>query len=206
MKTGKSLKFWQWETIVVSMVVYAIYYFVRKNFSIAMPGLTAEYGISNTSFGIVMFIASLTYGFSRFINGFIVEKVSTRAFMAIGLVLGVLSFVFMPQIVDWLGSDQQMAYYSILYGRMLAAALPFSILQMTFTPFFMTAERPDLGTKFTIICGLVNIVLDAIFIGWLQWGIAGAAAATIASQMVGSIGPLLYFSTKRNHSSFGIAA
>lgn len=124
--------------------------------------------------------------------------------MAIGLVLGVLSFVFMPQIVDWLGSDQQMAYYSILYGRMLAAALPFSILQMTFTPFFMTAERPDLGTKFTIICGLVNIVLDAIFIGWLHWGIAGAAAATIASQMVGSIGPLLYFSTKRNHSSLKI--
>lgn len=124
--------------------------------------------------------------------------------MAIGLVLGVLSFVFMPQIVDWLGSDQQMAYYSVLYGRMLAAALPFSILQMTFTPFFMTAERPDLGTKFTIICGLVNIVLDAIFIGWLHWGIAGAAAATIASQMVGSIGPLLYFSTKRNHSSLKI--
>ena len=124
--------------------------------------------------------------------------------VAVGLVLGVLSFVFMPQIVDWLGSDQQMAYYSILYGRMLAAALPFSILQMTFTPFFMTAERPDLGTKFTIICGLVNIVLDAIFIGWLHWGIAGAAAATIASQMVGSIGPLLYFSTKRNHSSLKI--
>lgn len=124
--------------------------------------------------------------------------------VAVGLVLGILSFVFMPQIVDWLGSDQQMAYYSILYGRMLAAALPFSILQMTFTPFFMTAERPDLGTKFTIICGLVNIVLDAIFIGWLQWGIAGAAAATIASQMVGSIGPLLYFSTKRNHSSLKI--
>lgn len=124
--------------------------------------------------------------------------------VAVGLVLGILSFVFMPQIVDWLGSDQQMAYYSILYGRMLAAALPFSILQMTFTPFFMTAERPDLGTKFTIICGLVNIVLDAIFIGWLHWGIAGAAAATIASQMVGSIGPLLYFSTKRNHSSLRI--
>ncbi len=124
--------------------------------------------------------------------------------VAVGLVLGILSFVFMPQIVDWLGSDQQMAFYSILYGRMLAAALPFSILQMTFTPFFMTAERPDLGTKFTIICGLVNIVLDAIFIGWLHWGIAGAAAATIASQMVGSIGPLLYFSTKRNHSSLKI--
>ena len=87
MKDKKSFKFWQWRIIVVSMFVYAIYYFVRKNFSIAMPGLTAEYGISNTSFGIIIAIGSLIYGLSRFINGFIVERVSTKLFMAIGLFL-----------------------------------------------------------------------------------------------------------------------
>ena len=41
MTTDKTFKYWQWRTIIVSMVVYAIYYFVRKNFSIAMPVLTA---------------------------------------------------------------------------------------------------------------------------------------------------------------------
>ena len=87
MQTNKSFKFWQWWTIIVSMIVYSIFYFVRKNFSIAMPGLTAEYGISNTSFGIIIAIGSLIYGLSRFINGFIVEKVSTKLFMAIGLLL-----------------------------------------------------------------------------------------------------------------------
>lgn len=96
MKTDKkSFKFWQWRIIIVSMIVYAVYYFVRKNFSIAMPGLTAEYGISNTSFGIIIAIGSLIYGLSRFINGFIVEKVSTKLFMAIGLVLcAVANFCF----------------------------------------------------------------------------------------------------------------
>lgn len=87
----KDFKTWQWYTIIVSMIVYSIYYFVRKNFSIAMPGLTAEYGISNTSFGIVIAIGSLIYGFSRFVNGFIVEKVSTKTFMAIGLLLCALA-------------------------------------------------------------------------------------------------------------------
>ncbi len=89
--TKKSFKYWQWRTIIISMVVYAIFYFVRKNFSIAMPGLTAEYGISNTSFGIIIAIGSLIYGLSRFVNGFIVEKVSTKVFMAIGLMLCALS-------------------------------------------------------------------------------------------------------------------
>lgn len=88
MKEPKSsFKKWQWHIIASSMVVFSMYYFVRKNFSIAMPGLTAEYGISNTSFGIIIMISSLVYGLSRFINGFIVEKVSPKLFMAIGLVL-----------------------------------------------------------------------------------------------------------------------
>jgi len=91
MKNNKSFAFWQWRIIVVSMVVYAIYYFVRKNFSIAMPGLTAEYGITNTSFGIIIALGSLIYGLSRFINGFIVERVSTKLFMAIGLFLCALA-------------------------------------------------------------------------------------------------------------------
>jgi len=86
-QTQKRFDRWQWYTILMSMVIYAIYYFVRKNFSIAMPGLTAEYGISNTSFGVIIAIGSLVYGFSRFVNGFVVEKVSTKLFMAIGLVL-----------------------------------------------------------------------------------------------------------------------
>ena len=83
----KSFKYWQWRTIIVSMFVYSLFYFVRKNFSIAMPGLTAEYGISNTSFGIIIAIGSLVYGLSRFINGFIVERISTTLFMGIGLLL-----------------------------------------------------------------------------------------------------------------------
>ncbi len=87
----KRFKSWQLRTIIVSMIGYAIYYFVRKNFSLAMPGLTAQYGISNTSFGIVIGIGSLIYGFSRFANGFIVDKFSARTIMAIGLLLCALS-------------------------------------------------------------------------------------------------------------------
>lgn len=86
-KTIAKFKSWQMRTILVSMIGYAIYYFVRKNFSVAMPGLTAQYGITNTSFGIIIGIGSLVYGFSRFINGFVVDKTSSRIIMAAGLLL-----------------------------------------------------------------------------------------------------------------------
>lgn len=101
----KQFKNWQLRTIIVSMIGYAIYYFVRKNFSVAMPGLTAQYGISNTSFGIVIGIGSLVYGLSRFINGFVVDRYSARAIMAIGLLLCAASnfaFGYGVNISSWI--------------------------------------------------------------------------------------------------------
>ena len=108
--TIKKYKSWQLRTIIVSMVGYAIYYFVRKNFSIAMPGLTAQYGISNTSFVIVIGIGSLIYGLSRFINGFVVDRFSARVIMAIGLLLCAASnfaFGYGVNISSWItGVDE----------------------------------------------------------------------------------------------------
>ena len=86
---------WQMRTISVTMIGYAIFYFVRKNFSLAMPGLTAEYGITNKSFGWIIFASSLVYGFSRFINGYSVDRVKGRIIMALGLLLcAVANFAF----------------------------------------------------------------------------------------------------------------
>ena len=39
----KRFKYWQMRTIIATMVGYALFYFVRKNFSLAMPGLEANH-------------------------------------------------------------------------------------------------------------------------------------------------------------------
>ncbi len=101
-QTQKRFKIWQWRTIIVTMLGYAFFYFVRKNFSFAMPGLSAEYGISNTSFGIVMTIVGLVYGFSRYFNGVLADRMNARYHMSIGLALcafASLAFGFMPYIL-----------------------------------------------------------------------------------------------------------
>ena len=40
----KKFKYWQTRTIVVTMVGYALYYFVRKNFNTAMPSIEVTFG------------------------------------------------------------------------------------------------------------------------------------------------------------------
>lgn len=92
---ASKFKYWQWRTIITTMIGYALFYFVRKNFSFAMPGLAAEYGISNTSFGLILAIVGLVYGFSRFGNGLIADRMNARYHMSFGLLLCALaSFAF----------------------------------------------------------------------------------------------------------------
>jgi phosphoglycerate transporter family protein len=83
----KKFKYWQLRTIIGTMMGYAMYYFVRKNLSIAMPAMEAELGIGKTQLGIFLTLHGLMYGVSKFANGFIGDRVNARYFMVIGLVL-----------------------------------------------------------------------------------------------------------------------
>jgi OPA family glycerol-3-phosphate transporter-like MFS transporter/OPA family sugar phosphate sensor protein UhpC-like MFS transporter len=77
------------------MIGYAMFYFVRKNFSFAIPLLNEEYGISNASFGIIMTLGGLIYGVSKFVNGILADRTNPRWHLAIGLAICVLtSFLF----------------------------------------------------------------------------------------------------------------
>lgn len=85
MKTGKSFNYWQWRIIIGAMVGYTMFYFVRKNFSFAIPALSAEYGINDTSFGVILTLVGLIYGISKFINGFVADRVNARWHLTIAL-------------------------------------------------------------------------------------------------------------------------
>ena len=87
MQTNKSLKYWQWRTIIVTMLGYAMFYLVRKNFSFSMPGLGAEFGITKTQLGIFLTLHGVIYGFSRFLVGMIADRNSARVVMSVGLML-----------------------------------------------------------------------------------------------------------------------
>lgn len=113
--------------------------------------------------------------------------------IGVGIVLAAAGFIFMREIAAALGASDEMLEYCTVYGRIVNAALPFFMLQMEFQSLFITAEKPRLGFMVTVLSGVCNMGLDALFMGVFHWGVAGAAAATALSQAVGGIIPLIYF-------------
>jgi len=87
-ETARRFAYWQWRTILATMLGYALFYFVRKNFSIAMatPEMGKELGWTNTQIGWVLTAFSLLYGVARFGNGVLADRINARYFMVTGLV------------------------------------------------------------------------------------------------------------------------
>ena len=50
----KRFKYWEFRTMAMCIFGYALFYFVRKNLSIAMPYLNEEMGISKSDLGLFL--------------------------------------------------------------------------------------------------------------------------------------------------------
>lgn len=113
--------------------------------------------------------------------------------MGVGVVLAIAGFILMPVIASALKADGELLENCVLYGRIVVLAMPMFMLQIEFQSLFITAEKPRLGLFVTIASGVLNMILDALFMWVFRWGIAGAAFATALSQAVGGIVPIIYF-------------
>ena len=179
-----------------------------------VDGLFVSNFVGKTAFAAVNFIMPLLMGLGAL--GFMVgsggsalvsrtlgegdRKKAERIFsmlvytiLAAGVALTLLGQLFLRPIAAALGAEGEMLENCVLYGRIVLLSTGPFMLQNVFQSFFIAAEKPRLGLLVTVVAGVTNMVLDALFIAVLRWGVAGAAIATGLSQCVGGVLPLFYF-------------
>ena len=115
-----------------------------------------------------------------------------------GIVLSALGILFSPRIARGLGADGVLLTNCVLYARITLLSMPAFMLQNVFQSFFVTAEKPKLGLGVIVIAGVTNMVLDFLLVGVFQIGLAGAAFATVTSECIGGLFPILYFARKNS--------
>lgn len=89
----------------------------------------------------------------------------------IGIVVSVIGFVFIKQIALLLGATEQMLDFCVVYGRILIAFIAIFMLQNTFQSMFVVAEKPMLGFVVIVNAGVINMILDALFMAAFGWGL-----------------------------------
>lgn len=111
----------------------------------------------------------------------------------LGIIFTIAGLFTLEPIAKLLGATNEMMEYCLTYGRILLFGMTFFLLQNSFQSFIVVANKPQFGLFITVIAGVTNMILDAVFVYICKWGVAGAAWATVISQIIGAIIPLLYF-------------
>ena len=118
--------------------------------------------------------------------------------IALSLILSAAGFLFARPISILLGAEGELLENCVIYSRLLFIALTPFVLQNIFQSFFVTAEKPGLSLKISLVAGFTNVVLDYLFIAVFRWGIAGAALATGIGQLTGGMIPVVYFAREND--------
>ncbi len=79
--------------LVTTIIGYTLFYFLRKNLSLAMPGLAQDYGITKTSLGLFLTLHGVVYGLGKFVCGPLSDRSRPRRFLMGGLLMALVANV-----------------------------------------------------------------------------------------------------------------
>ena len=114
----------------------------------------------------------------------------------LGVIFSVIGIIFIKPISILIGATGKTLDYCIIYGIISFAGITAFMLQNVFQNFCVVAERPKFGLYISIFAGCTNIVFDALLVWIIPLGVLGAAIATVSSQIIGCLIPLIYFLRK----------
>ena len=107
--------------------------------------------------------------------------------IVMGIAVCLLVQIFLAPLMQLFGATDQIFDYAMEYSRITAYGIPFFLFSTGFNPLVRSDGRATFSMMAIIAGAVLNTVLDPIFIFVFQMGIAGAAWATVISQMVSAL-------------------
>jgi putative MATE family efflux protein len=130
------------------------------------------------------------------------EKILENAFflvVVVSLSLSALIYLTMSPLLSLLGGVGEVHTLAVLYLSVLIFGIPFQFISFSLNGIIRAEGSPAMALVTILISGILNIILNPVFIFVLHLGIRGSALATVLSQIIGAIWVLVYFSGKRSY-------
>ena len=122
--------------------------------------------------------------------------------IAAGLVAAFAGIFYAPQIARLLGANEVLLQDTVTYLRVLMIFAPVTLLQLMFQSFYNTAGKGKLGMKLMILSGIVDAVLNVVFMGMMNMGIFGAALSTVIGHSVSAVTGVVMFLRRKEGLRF----
>ena len=190
---------------IISMLVNSLYNIVDQIFIGQGVGYLGN-GATNVVFPLVIFglAFSLMFGdgTSAYLSLKLGEKKKKDAEIGVGngilfssiisIIFCAITLIFLPQLLKLFGCTENLKEYAMTYGTIIVIGFPFSMIGTTLNSIIRADGSPKYSMISMVTGAILNTILDPIFIFVLNMGVAGAAIATVFSQIVTFILNVIY--------------
>lgn len=197
---------------IIGMIVNALYNIVDRIY-IGNASNLGTNGLAGITIGFPIMIILLSIGILFGVGGATLfsiklgenkpkeaEKIlgnSLSLLVISGFLFLVFGQIFLIPILTLFGASDAVLPYSVEYMRVIFFGAIFQVVSMGMNNFLRADGQPKLAMLTMFFGAGTNIILDPLFIYGFNWGMAGAAFATILSQLLSMIWILSYFFSHR---------
>lgn len=121
--------------------------------------------------------------------------------IGLGILLAATGLIFLKPILTLFGATETTMPYAIDYTSIVLIGVPFSMVSIALSSMARTDGHPRMSMYGILIGAALNTVLDPIYIFVLDWGVKGAAIATVTAQFVSTV-VLCYYFLKKGRMRF----
>lgn len=206
-------EFWKYVLpSVLSMLFISLYTIVDGLFvaryvgTEALAAVNITHPIYNLGFGVAIM---LSVGGSALISIALGEKNAGKAnnnfslvtlvIIGAGIMVTVLGLLNLDGLLSLLGVSEALYEHAAIYAQILLLSVPFLGVKVSYEYFLRVDDCANLSLIVTVVGGIINMVLDYVFVAKLGWGIAGAGYATVIGIIVPSfIGAAHFFGNPKH--------
>ena len=189
---------------IISLLVGALYNIVDQIF-IANASYLGSYGNAANTVVFPLTVVALAIavmvgdGCCAFVSMALGRNETARAKRSVGnavvliivgsLILTAVYLIFANSIIAMFGGtvNEETYRHSQEYFFYITLGIPFYMFGQAMNPIIRADGNPKFAMISTLAGAVINIILDPIFIFGLQWGMMGAAVATVIGQVVTAI-------------------
>lgn len=104
-----------------------------------------------------------------------------------GIAISAMVGIFMEPLLNCFGATKQNIGYATTYVSIINIGIPFLLVSTGGSHLIRADGKPAYSMATVIVGAVLNMVLDPLFIFLFHWGIAGAAWATVISQIISGL-------------------
>jgi putative MATE family efflux protein len=117
--------------------------------------------------------------------------------MIFGIAFTLLCFPFLDRILYFFGASENTIPFARDYMRIILLGNVVTHMYLGLNSILRSSGHPHMAMYITLFSVVINCALNPVFIFWLDWGIKGAAWATVISQSLSLLWQMVHFSDPR---------